>query len=231
MCGRYVIEGPTSRLTEYFDAKLLDEYELRTSYNVAPTTRVPVIRINRDGLRVVLEHRWGLVPSWAEGLDIGAKLTNARGETVHEKPSFRTAFKKRRCLIPATGYYEWQAPPENSKQRKQPYYFSPKEPSTPYFAMAGICEHWRSLDDELVMTAAIITIEATQEITHIHDRMPVMLDRENWTQWLDPSNDDVESLRQLLRPSKQPQFWPVGLEISAVGKGRVDMESLISLKI
>ncbi len=82
MCGRYVIEGPTSRLTDYFDAKILDDYELRTSYNIAPTTGIPVVRINREGQRVLLEHRWGLVPSWADSLDIGAKLNNARGETV-----------------------------------------------------------------------------------------------------------------------------------------------------
>ena len=121
MCGRYVLEGPVSRLTAYFDARYTEEESrFKNSYNIAPTTWVPVVRINREGKRVILNHVWGLIPHWAKDKSGSAKLNNARGETVHEKPSFRTAFKKFRCLIPASGYFEWQAPPEGSGNRKQP---------------------------------------------------------------------------------------------------------------
>ena len=121
MCGRYVLEGPVSRVQQFFDAKLTESFDDYESgrYNIAPTMQIPVLRVNREGERVLIRHRWGLIPTWAKDASIGAKLNNARGETVHEKPSFRTGFKRFRCLIPASGYYEWQAPPEGSKARKR----------------------------------------------------------------------------------------------------------------
>lgn len=229
MCGRYVMEGPVSRMAEYFDAQYTEDESLfKNSYNIAPTSLVPVVRINREGERVILNHVWGLIPHWAKDASMSAKLNNARGETVHEKPSFRTGFKKFRCLIPATGYYEWQAVPENSdspKPRKQPFYIYPNE--QPYFAIAGVCDHWKDPEGNLVMSTAIITTEPSAELAHIHDRMPVMIAPQHWAEWLDPKNQDVESLRKFIRSTNSVLSHPVGFGVSNVGKARLDDVRLI----
>ena len=228
MCGRYVLEGPISRVQQFFDADLteaFDDYE-NGRYNIAPTMQIPVVRINRDRERVLIRHRWGLIPSWAKDASIGAKMNNARGETVHEKPSFRTGFKRYRCLIPASGYYEWQAPSEGSENRKQPFYIYPNE--TPYFAMAGVCDHWiDKTSGELVMSTAIITTEPSEKLKQVHDRMPVMISKEDWAVWLDPKNQDVKALRQLISSSDDLNFHAVGFGVSGVGKNRIDSQGLI----
>ena len=227
MCGRYVLEGPVSRLTTYFDARYTeDESQFKNGYNIAPTTQVPVVRINREGERVILNHIWGLITHWAKDKTGSAKLNNARGETVHEKPSFRTAFRKLRCLIPASGYYEWQAPPEGRGSRKQPFYIYPNQ--TPYFAMAGVCDHWiDKISGELVMSTAIITTEPCEKLKQVHDRMPVMISKEDWAVWLDPKNQDVRALRQLISSSDDLNFHAVGFGVSGVGKNRIDSQGLI----
>lgn len=228
MCGRYVLEGPVSRYQQHFNAALTDDFsEFDTGrYNIAPTMQVPVVRINREGERVLIPNRWGLIPSWAKDASIGAKLNNARGETVHEKPSFRTAFKRFRCLIPASGYYEWQAPPEGSKARKQPFYISPA--NAPFFAMAGIYDHWTDkATGELIISAAIITTTPSPALAHIHNRMPVMIHPDDWEQWLDPNNQDIEALRERIQSAKNVQAWPVSFVVSSVGKNREDSSRLI----
>ncbi len=229
MCGRYVLEGPLSRLTEHFNARYSGEPPAFTNaYNIAPTTQVPVVRINREGERVMLLHTWGLIPHWAADKKISAKLNNARGETVHEKPSFRTGFKKFRCLIPASGYYEWQAPPEGSKGRKQPFYIHPNDST--YFAMAGVCDHWVDKETgELIMSTAIITTEPCAALKEVHDRMPVMIEREDWAYWLDPGNQDVNALRNYVVSNDKVKFHPVGFGVSSVGKNRIDSPELIQL--
>lgn len=227
MCGRYVLEGPVSRLTTYFDARYTEDESLfKDSYNIAPTAQVLVVRINREGERVVLNHIWGLIPHWAKDKSGSAKLNNARGETVHEKPSFRTAFKKFRCLIPASGYYEWQTPPEGSGSRKQPFYIYPNE--TPYFAMAGICDHWiQKSSGKLVMSTAIITTEPSEKLRQVHDRMPVMIPKKDWAEWLDPKNQEVNSLRKFVSISDAVNFHAVGFEVGGAGKNRADSKVLI----
>lgn len=227
MCGRYVLEGPLPRMTEYFKSRLHGAPPpFENSYNIAPTSVVPVVRINREGERVMLLHTWGLIPHWASDKSMSAKLNNARGETVHEKPSFRTGFKKYRCLIPASGYYEWQAPPEGSKARKQPYYIQPDQ--TPYFAMAGVCDHWVDPSTgELVMSTAIITTEPCEALKHVHDRMPVMIPQERWAEWLDPKLQDQQTLRGLIQSSDAMRFHKVSLDVSATGANRKDDDSLI----
>lgn len=229
MCGRYVLEGPVSRVQQFFDAKLTEAFEDYESgrYNIAPTMQIPVVRINRDGDRVLIRHRWGLIPSWAKDASIGAKLNNARGETVHEKPSFRTGFKRYRCLIPASGYYEWQAPPQGSKTRKKPFYISPTD--APFFAMAGVCDHWTDkATGELIMSAAIITTTPSPQLAHIHDRMPVMIQPEKWEEWLDPKNQNINTLKEKIRSEGQVQAWAVSFAVSGVGKNREDSPELIS---
>jgi putative SOS response-associated peptidase YedK len=230
MCGRYVLEGPVSRLTAYFDARYTQAENLfKNSYNIAPTTQIPVVRINRQGERVILHHQWGLIPHWAKDKSGSAKLNNARGETIHEKPSFRTAFKKFRCLIPASGYYEWQTPVGVSVSRKQPFYIYPN--ATPYFAMAGICDHWiNKTSGELVMSTAIITTEPCEKLKQVHDRMPVMISKEDWAEWLDPKNQDLISLRQFVSTSDAVNFHAVSFDVSGAGKNRVDSETLIENK-
>ena len=153
-------------------------------------------------LRVV---RWGLVPYWAKDPSIGSRMINARAETVSEKPAFRAAFAKRRCLLPADGYYEWQPPPPGTKSPKQPYFIC--RPDHSVLAFAGLYELWRdrSLPREdpaaWLWTATVITTSAPDELGEIHDRMPMVIDRASWTDWLDPGNTDVADLRALLAPA------------------------------
>ncbi|MEW6204904.1 MAG: SOS response-associated peptidase [Pseudomonadota bacterium] len=227
MCGRYVLEGPLPRLIEHFGARIHGEPPpFVNSYNIAPTAQVPVVRINREGERVILLHTWGLIPHWAADKTISAKLNNARGETVHEKPSFRTGFKKFRCLIPASGYYEWQAPPEGSKARKQPFYIQPSD--SPYFAMAGVCDHWvDKRTGELTLSTAIITTTPCDSLKPIHDRMPVMIEKSQWADWLDPARQDIEALKPYIRSHPSVVFHKVSLNVSATGHNRKDDDSLI----
>ncbi|PZO17978.1 MAG: SOS response-associated peptidase [Betaproteobacteria bacterium] len=227
MCGRYVLEGPVSRLTAYFDARYAgDEKTFKSSYNIEPTTQIPVVLVNWKSERIILNHVWGLIPHWAKDKTVSAKLSNARGETVHEKPSFRTVFRKYRCLIPASGYYAWQAPLDGGSNRKQPFYIYPNE--TPYFAIAGVCDVWIDITSgESVCSAAIITTEPCEKLKHIHDRMPVMIRKEDWFDWLNPKNQNVNSLRQYILSSDAVNFHAVGYGVNRFGKNRVDSEGLI----
>ena len=143
--------------------------------------------------RVAALIKWGLIPGWAKDPTIGNKLANARGETVDEKPSFRNAFKRSRCLIPASGFYEWK----NVAGRKQPYYMHPV--GAPLFAIAGITERWQG-PEGVVETCAIITTGPNGVMRNIHDRMPVILSAEDHDAWLDPRNQSVASLKQLIKP-------------------------------
>jgi putative SOS response-associated peptidase YedK len=170
-------------------------------------------------LRVV---RWGLVPSWAKDISIGSRMINARAETVTEKPAFRNAFARRRCLLPADGYYEWQPPSAGTKGPKQPYFIC--RPDRAVLAFAGIYELWRDRalpsDDPAawLWTAAIITTTAPDELGEIHDRMPMVIDRGSWTDWLDPSNTDAGDIRALLAPAAAHGLisYPVSLAVNSV---------------
>ncbi|MEV8635955.1 SOS response-associated peptidase [Streptosporangium sp. NPDC051023] len=202
MCGRYASTRPKQELLEEFEVELdgaADE-ELGADYNVAPTkpvyavlSRVPKAGPGGRAVRQLRVVRWGLVPAWAKDPSIGSKMINARVETVAEKPSFRKAFAERRCLLPADGYYEW-AVLENGgtagKPKKQPYFIRPADGGV--MAMAGIYEFWRDRgraeDDPLawLVSCAVITTSAQDELGAIHDRMPMLIERERWAEWLDP---------------------------------------------
>lgn len=170
-------------------------------------------------LRVV---RWGLVPSWAKDISIGSRMINARAETVSEKPAFRNAFARRRCLLPADGYYEWQQPPAGTKGPKQPYFIC--RPDHGVLAFAGIYELWRDRalpDDDpgaWLWTAAVITTTAPDELGEIHDRMPMVIDRASWEDWLDPANTDAADVRALLAPAAAHGLitYPVSLAVNSV---------------
>jgi putative SOS response-associated peptidase YedK len=190
MCGRYTLSTPAGRLAEEFQ---LDEgsVDLTPSYNVAPTQEVAAV-LEEEGKRRLEMLRWGLIPSWADDPEIGARMINARSETAAEKPSFRSAFRRRRCLIAADGFYEWKR--ENGG--KQPYYFHMQEGRP--FAFAGLWESWDKGGGAL-RTCTILTTRANSVLEGIHDRMPVILPSGAYDLWLDP-DADREQLADLLIP-------------------------------
>ncbi len=190
MCGRYALYGPSSRLKAHFGTDDWPDWTDR--YNVAPSLDVPVVRRAPDGHRVAHLLRWGLVPHWAKDAAIGAKLNNARAETVAAKPSFRSAFARRRCLIPACGYYEWQAAPG---ERKQPWYIALQGDAP--MAMGGLWESWTAPDGSVLRTCCVITTGPNALMAPIHDRMPVIVEPAEWARWLAPDSGDV---RDLLAP-------------------------------
>jgi putative SOS response-associated peptidase YedK len=182
MCGRYTLSTPAGRLAEEF--QLDSTVEITPSYNVAPTQQVAAVLEDEGGRRLEML-RWGLVPSWADDPEIGARMINARSETAPEKPSFRRAFRGRRCLIPADGFYEWKR--ENGG--KQPYYFH-MQGGRP-FAFAGLWESWDKGGGEL-LTCTILTTRPNSVLQGIHDRMPVILPHDAYNAWLDPDADREE---------------------------------------
>jgi len=244
MCGRYASARSRIELLEEFVVQRdrVDE-PLAPDYNVAPTKPVyavmtrkprpdrqppqdPARPVSPDSaaasareLRIV---RWGLVPSWAKDISIGSRMINARSETVSEKPAFRNAFARRRCLLPADGYYEWQRPPAGTKGPKQPYFIC--RPDHGPLAFAGVYELWRDRsmpeDDPAawLWTAAVITTTAPDELGEIHDRMPMVIDRASWSDWLDPANTDAADVRALLAPAAAHGLitYPVSLAVNSV---------------
>lgn len=205
MCGRFALKAPPAKLATYFDLDEVADFAPR--YNIPPGTDIPVIRQSPEHKRVLHLLRWGLVPHWAKDPGIGNKLNNACGESVAEKPSFRDAFKRRRCLIPADGFYEWKA----DGKLKQPYYISLKtgEP----MALGGLWESWKSPDGEIRRTCCIITTGPNEVMAPIHDRMPVILAPEHWQAWLDAPAEDIQPL---VRPydASAMQAWPVDRRVS-----------------
>lgn len=197
MCGRFVRFSSMRILGELFQCPAPPEVPAR--YNVAPTQPLPVVRVLRAGEGGVGREwavvRWGLIPPWADDPSIGNRLINARAETAAEKPSFRNAFKKRRCLVPADGFYEW--PKTAKKGPKQPYLIRLK--SGQPFAFAGLWESWTSPDGEVIESCTILTTEANEALSAIHDRMPVIIAPEDYDRWLDPATP-LEEVQSLLRP-------------------------------
>jgi putative SOS response-associated peptidase YedK len=208
VCGRYSSSLGVPDLLSFFDVEEPPDDELPPSWNVAPTDPVYAVLQKSAGrqLRVL---RWGLVPSWSKDAKGAARLINARMETLTEKPAFRTAYAKRRCLLPADGYYEWK--PEGTG--KQPYYLSSQDRSP--LVMAGLYEHWKSPDDEWLSTCTIITTSAPDEVGEIHDRAPLLVPRAAWDTWLDPTVPDPGDL---LIPGVPGVLdaWPVGKEVGNV---------------
>ena len=191
MCGRYSLHANPEVIALAFQLGLMPE--IKAHYNIAPSTQILIVREDKERGRTADLYRWGLIPGWAKDPAIGNKLANARGETVAEKPSFRNAFKRWRCLIPASGFYEWKG----VKGRKQPYYIYPK--GRELFGIAGITELWQGPDGP-IHTCAIITTEPNDLMKSIHDRMPVILKPEDYSTWLNPDNQATAELKQLLKP-------------------------------
>jgi putative SOS response-associated peptidase YedK len=193
MCGRFARASDLESVNRLLRFDTADLSELHPRYNVAPTQAVPAARL-QDGRRALVTLRWGLVPVWAKDLKIGYSLINARSETVAEKPAFRSAFKSRRCLIPASGFYEWK---DTGEKHKQPFHLGMRDGSL--FAFAGLWERWHGGDGEPVESCAILTTEANAVVRSVHDRMPVILAPTDFAPWLDPRTPPPE-LHALLRP-------------------------------
>ncbi len=212
MCGRFTLTQTPEAVAEAFDLDEDDMPDFPARYNIAPAQPIGTIVEDRDSKnRTFRLMRWGLIPSWAKDPSIGAKLINARSETVTEKPSFRAAFKYRRCLIPADGFYEWQKAQPGSKQSsKQPFYFSMA--GNRLFALAGLWESWNDIE-----TCIILTTSANSLLQTIHDRMPVILNREDYGRWLDPTVQDAEVLKDLLQPypDEPMQAIPVSTRVNS----------------
>jgi putative SOS response-associated peptidase YedK len=189
MCGRFTLTRPAG-LAEQFGVDLAAPVP---RYNIAPTQQVLALRYLAEEKREAALLRWGLVPSWATDLSIGNRLLNARAETVIEKPAFRTAFLRRRCLIPADGFYEWQT----VAGKKYPIHFRFHDGRL--FAFAGLWERWSAPDGVVIESCTILTTSANELLRPIHDRMPVILDPKDHPAWLDPQNKDAGGLRLLLR--------------------------------
>ncbi len=191
MCGRYTLRTTVETLAEEFGITG-PLPEISTRFNVAPTQEVAAV-LEEDEQRKLELLRWGLIPSWADDPAIGNRMINARSETAAEKPSFRSAFKRRRCLILADGFYEWQ----KTGDGKQPYYICMEDGSP--FAFAGLWEVWDKYGEE-IRSCTILTTEANEMVGKIHHRMPVILPPEEYGLWLDPDMREAEPLLDLLRP-------------------------------
>lgn len=210
MCGRYSYFGPLSILKEGIRIDVVDE-EPGEDYNIAPARKVPVV-LQENGQNHLRHLNWGLIPFWAKDPKIGSRMINARLETITEKPSFRNAFRKRRCLILSNGYYEWKG----TRGNKQPYFITPAREKP--FGFAGLWEIWRNKADETaIQSCTIITTGACEQIAHIHHRMPVVLDREFHGKWLDPEFQDPVALEALLREGIVGEFTfhPVSNDVNS----------------
>jgi putative SOS response-associated peptidase YedK len=195
MCGRYVATTPAAVLAAYFDVEEVIAEPEGPRYNVAPTDPVPAVAVGRDGHRRLGCFRWGLVPSWSRR-DDAARHINARSETVLEKPAFRTAFARRRCILPADGFYEWQRGPDGTRQA----WFINRLDGAP-MAFAGLWDAWRRPEGELVRGCAVLTTVANELMAPVHDRMPVLLEPADWQEWLEPGDADLVGLASLMVPA------------------------------
>ena len=229
MCGRYAASRRPEDLAVEFeiDPAAVPTEPLPPDYNVAPTKSVyavlerPAAEADDDDkepVRQLRVLRWGLVPSWAKDPGIGIRLINARIETAPLKPSFRKAFAQRRCLLPADGYYEWYG----EKGRKQPFFIHPHDGGV--LPMAGLYELWRDPDradddpNRWLWTAVVLTTQAPDDLGRIHDRMPLLVERDRCSDWLDPTRNDADALRKLLVPAAPGRLeaYPVSTEVSNV---------------
>ena len=208
MCGRFTLITEPERLKEIFDISDISNYQFESKYNIAPTQMVATALYNSETEKRECEFlRWGLIPSWAKDSKMGARMINARAETLAEKPSFRSAFKRRRCLVLADGFYEW----EKLETKKQPYYFQLQDKQP--FAFAGLWEEWQSPENEKITSCTIITTNANELLQPIHHRMPVILQQADYEKWLDPQLQKTEPLKELLHPYKAEQMTMTAVSI------------------
>ena len=201
MCGRFNLRAPSHQLVEFFGLEGLDGFpEITPRFNIAPTQLV--IAISSDGgRRLPVMLQWGLIPFWSHDPKQGARMINARGETVATKPAFRAAFKRRRCLIPLNGFYEWK---KLDAKRKQPFHIGMQDDAI--FACAGLWEYWEHADGSGIASCSIITTSANELMSELHDRMPVILAPPDFDRWLNTAEENSQSLESLLCPFPSDQM-------------------------
>ena len=225
VCGRFVSSSSPDELARYFSAAVDPSVELGPNYNVAPTSDVFVV-VCQNHERLLQAFRWGLVPSWAEDLRVGARMINARLETVATRNAYRQAFQRRRCIVPADGFYEWTT--VAGQARKQPWYIH--RPEDEPYGFAGLWERWRpsgptgpaGMAPAWTYTCTVITAAANPRMAQLHERMPVALAPQAWDAWLNPDLHDVAVVASLLRPTPAElvTFHPVSVEVNtAVNRG------------
>lgn len=217
MCGRYTLRTAPQEVATQFE--LFVPPPIGQRYNIAPSQQVGAVKaqLDADGriARQWQEFSWGLLPGWAESSVGTQRPINARSETAASKPTFREAFRRRRCLIPADGFYEWQS----SRREKQPYFFSLRD--QPLFAFAGLYEHWESAPGQeaggTIDSCTILTTEANELMREFHDRMPVILEPRDYSAWLDPTCEDADVVAPLCRPlpSERMQHWAVSQRVNS----------------
>jgi putative SOS response-associated peptidase YedK len=235
MCGRFVSAGSPDRIAAYFDTVLPTEVvaeSLGENYNVAPTQDIYAVVGAGDGTARLDAFHWGLVPSWAKDRKIGSKMINARAETLAEKPSFKSLFRTKRCIVPMDGFYEWKAGveggPVNTKGKllKQPMYIHRADGDP--LAVAGLWTRWKDPDDpegRFLHSATIVTTAANHTMEPVHDRMPVVLPSSQWVTWLDPANNDLDALALLLVGCADDVLvmHEVSTEVNNVRNNRADL--------
>jgi putative SOS response-associated peptidase YedK len=230
LCGRFTSTTPIDVLAEAFAVDEIRTDPVEPRYNVAPTqpilavaTRRPPPGSSAKGSRALGTFRWGLVPSWAKDPSVGSRMINARAEGIGDKPAYRKALLRRRCLIPADAFYEWQvrpAGPDGKKQGRLPWAIRRRDGAP--MALAGLWEVWHdpaaAADAAPLRSAVIITTAANGLLSPIHDRMPVVLDRQQWDRWLDPALDERAALESMLEPAPDGWFeaWPVSTRVNKV---------------
>ena len=221
MCGRYTQTQTPERVATQFD--LSEVPELSPRYNIAPTQGIPIVRETAAGRDLQMVH-WGLIPSWAKDPKMGARMINARAETAAEKPSFRTAMRRRRCLVVADGFYEWQ----RTAKGKQPFFFyvPDAEGGRSPIAFAGLWETWESAEGEVIPSATILTTAANDRVQTVHDRMPVILPAEHYARWLDPDCQQSAKVTDLLQPFPADQMATFAVS-TAVNNPRQDQPELL----
>ena len=208
MCGRFTLSQSAEAIASVFQLNQVPTIEPR--YNIAPTQPVATVLQTSAHERQFQLLRWGLIPTWAKDATMGSRLINARAETVAEKPSFRSAFRHRRCLVIADGFYEWR----RQDGKKQPFYFRMQNQQP--FAFAGLWEHWQDPKGEAIDSCTILTTEANELLQQIHERMPVILNPKDYELWLDPTVQKLEQLQQLLQPysSTAMTSYPVSTKVN-----------------
>jgi putative SOS response-associated peptidase YedK len=210
MCGRFTLISPGETVADYF--QLATTPALAPRYNIAPTQPIAAVRISREaGQRELTYFHWGLIPRWAKDPTIGARMINARSETAADKPSFRAAFKYRRCLVPADGFYEWQ----KVDGRKQPVRIQMQDGGP--FAIAGLWEHWQSPDGSEIESCTLLTTEPNELLKPVHNRMPVIISPGDFDRWLDPGAQHPGEVQPLLHPysSEAMTFYPVSTYVNS----------------
>jgi putative SOS response-associated peptidase YedK len=207
MCGRFTLRTPTADLVEIFE--IARSFDLTPRYNIAPTQEVAGVR-EVHGRREMVQLRWGLLPAWSDASS-GPPMINARSETAATKPAFRNAFRHRRCLIPADGFYEWQTAEGGPKQ---PFLITLKDERP--FAFAGLWERCRGPDQKPVESCTILTTDANDRLKDLHDRMPVILPADLYVPWLDPEIEDIDALESMLTPypSAEMSLRPVSRRVN-----------------